>query len=429
VDLKKMLNDLVKKQKTLFDTAEKENRVFTVEEKTEFDALQGQIDGVKAQIAAKEALDASQGLLDAPASSADSIPAARIDVGAEPLADKPFKNIAEQLIAIRNHAQTGHADERLLKVQNASGATAGSGSDGGFAIQKDFGGAMMESAVKDDPLLSLIDSYPVSGKADRVVWQELAEDNIGTTVFGGIRVYWAEEGGTATATKPKMREQEIKLQKLMGFYYNTLEHETDSSFNSTIVTRGFTTAIRRELAAAVYNGDGVGKPLGLLQALCLVSAAKESGQTAATVVWENISKMYNRARGSKSKFVWLIHPDVLPQLENMVKVIGTGGVPVYLPSALPDSMDTLRGRRIYESDQCQALGTKGDIMFINPKEYVLIYKGGIETASSIHVGFLTAENCFRFIFRCNGFPKQRSALTLKNSSTTRSSVISLDTRG
>jgi HK97 family phage major capsid protein len=214
----------------------------------------------------------------------------------------------------------------------------------------------------------------------------------------------------------------------MAFYYNTLELEADSSFNSSIAMRGLTTAIRRELAAAVYNGNGVGKPLGMLQSPGLVSVAKEAGQTAATIVWENVSKMYNRTKGAKSEFVWLIHPDCNYQLEQMVKVVGMGGAPIYQMATLPDSVDTLRGRRVLESDQCQTLGTKGDIMLVNPKEYALIYKGGIQADSSIHVGFLTAENCFRVIFRCNGFPKNRSALTIKNSSNTRASISSLDTR-
>jgi HK97 family phage major capsid protein len=287
---------------------------------------------------------------------------------------------------------------------------------------------MMESAVTEDPLLSLLDSYAVSAKSDRVNWQELAEDNVSTTVFGGIRAYWAAEAATATATKPQMREMELKLEKLMAFYYNTLELEADSTFNSTVAMRGLTTAIRRELAAAVYNGNGVGKPLGMLQSPGLVSVAKEGGQTADTIVWENISKMYNRTKGPKSEFVWLIHPDCNYQLEQMVKVVGTGGAPIYQMATLPDSVDTLRGRRVLESDQCQALGDKGDIMLVNPKEYVLLYKGGIQADSSIHVGFLTAENCFRVIFRCNGFPKNRSALTIKNSAATRSSIISLDAR-
>jgi HK97 family phage major capsid protein len=427
VDLKKLLNDLVQKQKALFDTVEKENRVFTKEEKDQFDTLQGQIDGIKAQIAAKEAFGATQAMLNAP-DPANSIPANRIDVGAEPLADKPFKNLAEQLFAIKNHAQTGHMDERLLKVQNATGASAGSGQDGGLAIQKDFGGLLMDSAVKDDPLLSLVDSYSISGKSDRIAWQELLETSIATTIWGGIITYWASEGGTATATKPKMAEKELKLEKILGFYYNTLELENDSSFNSQMITKGFQQSIRRTLAAAIYSGDGIGKPIGILNAGGLVSIAKESNQTAATIVWENISKMYHRALGPKSDYVWLVHPDAHEQFDYLKMVIGTGGVPVYLPAAQVGSLDTLRGRPIVDSDQCQALGTKGDIMFINPKDYALIYKGGIDAASSIHVGFLTAENCFRFMFRCNGFPKRNSSLTIKNSSNARSTIISLDTR-
>lgn len=427
MDPKKRLQESLNKQIAILDLAKKEGRGFTDAEKTDFDAQQKVIDECKALIAAEEALAASKALLNAPDPS-NPPAAARVDVKVEHGADTPFKNLAEQLKAIENHARTAVMDERQLKVQNASGATAGSGADGGLAIQRDFGAAMMESAVKDDPLLSLLDSYPISANADRVAFSRLKEPSIATTVFGGLLAYWAAEAASVTATKPTMEEVEVKLQKLMVLYYNTVELESDSTFNSAIVQRGATAAIRRTLAAAIYNGDGVGKPRGILQAPGLVSVAKEGGQTMDTVVWENISKMYNRALGNKSDFVWLCHPDVIAQLENMVKIVGTGGVPVYLPSALAGSVDTLRGRPIYESDQCQALGDKGDIMFVNPKDYLLVYKGGIDTQASIHVAFTTAENCFRFMFRCNGIPKSPSALTIKNSSATRSTAVTLDAR-
>jgi HK97 family phage major capsid protein len=92
------------------------------------------------------------------------------------------------------------------------------------------------------------------------------------------------------------------------------------------------------------------------------------------------------------------------------------------------SVSMLKGRPIVESDHCSALGTIGDINFVNFEDYIMIFKGGLQQDYSIHVQFLTAQNCFRFIFYANGMPKRSSALTIKNSSNTRSSTVKLQTR-
>ena len=127
-------------------------------------------------------------------------------------------------------------------------------------------------------------------------------------------------------------------------------------------------------------------------------------------------------------YVWLAHPDTSEQFDFMQFPVGTGGVPVYLQEAKEGSVATLKGHAIVESDHCSAIGDAGDISYVNLKDYLLITKGGVQADTSMHVAFLTAQNCFRFIFRANGMPKKASKLTIKNSSTQRSSFVTLGAR-
>jgi hypothetical protein len=48
---------------------------------------------------------------------------------------------------------------------------------------------------------------------------------------------------------------------------------------------------------------------------------------------------------------------------------------------------------------------------MDPSQYILIEKGGLQAAESIHVAFLTAESCFRFTYRIIGSPLQKSKIT------------------
>jgi HK97 family phage major capsid protein len=163
----------------------------------------------------------------------------------------------------------------------------------------------------------------------------------------------------------------------------------------------------------------------------LVSVAKESGQTAATVLFENIAKMYSRmpARNRRNA-AWYINQGIEPQLFSMSISVGTGGVPVYLPaggvSGQPYGM--LFGRPVIPIEQCAALGTVGDIIFADLSSYILADKGGIDAAVSIHVRFIFDESVFRFVYRVDGQPSLASAITPFDGGSALSPFVALATR-
>ena len=68
---------------------------------------------------------------------------------------RPFQSLSEQLQAIVAVAKSHTADKRLIQVNNAVlGANEGTGADGGFALQEDFAGTIIESAVQHSELLN-----------------------------------------------------------------------------------------------------------------------------------------------------------------------------------------------------------------------------------------------------------------------------------
>src|SRR6185503_17199007 len=66
---------------------------------------------------------------------------------------------------------------------------------------------------------------------------------------------------------------------------------------------------------SIINGSGAGQPQGILTAPWLITVNKESGQTAATVVAQNLVNMWARLWAPcRSNAVWLINQDVESQL-------------------------------------------------------------------------------------------------------------------
>jgi HK97 family phage major capsid protein len=181
----------------------------------------------------------------------------------------------------------------------------------------------------------------------------------------------------------------------------------------------------------VLNGAGVGGPWGIMNSSALISVAKESGQTAATVVKENVDKMWSRLSSkSKANAVWFINPEVSPQLEQLAYTIGVGGVPAYMPpGGVADApYGRLKGRPVIETEFNAALGTVGDICLFDMAWYLMWEKGPAESFSSTSVQFLTDETAFKFIYRLDGQPALSAALTPYKGTATTSPFVALATR-
>jgi HK97 family phage major capsid protein len=128
--------------------------------------------------------------------------------------------------------------------------------------------------------------------------------------------------------------------------------------------------------------------------------------------------------------VWLINQDVGPQLHLMTLGIGTAGQVVYMPpgglSSAPYA--TLMGAPVIETEWNATLGTVGDILLVDMSQWVSISKGGMESATSMHVYFTTDEQAFRTTFRVDAQPWWASVLTPFKGSNTQAPAISLATR-
>jgi len=354
--------------------------------------------------------------------------------------DKPFKSIGEQLLAVKNAYQNGAIDKRLFRMAvndqgislKATGLSEGVPADGGFLIEPQFLPKIMERTYQYGVLASRCTRIPIGAGYNSVKMPAVNETSLADgSRFGGIRAYWAAEAGTKTASTPAFRQVSLELKKLIGLCYATDELLQDAVALEAWLMKAFPMEFGFKLDDAIINGTGAGQPLGVMNSPCLVSVAKETGQAAATIVAENVIKMHARLwGGSRANAVWLINQDIEPQLHTMSLAVGTGGIPVYMPTGgLSQSpYGTLYGKPVIPIWQCQTLGTTGDIIFADLSQYLLAEKGGIDAASSIHVKFVYDETAFRFVMRVDGQPWWNSALTPYKGTNTQSPFVVLATR-
>ena len=333
-----------------------------------------------------------------------------------------YRSFGEQLLDIKK-ASMGYVSPGLEKVnRSAAGMNEENGADGGFLVQKDFAAAILKSVIEQSALMSLVDRYTISPNSNEVFYPVVEEENT-DTVYGGVQAYWTQEGEDYTPTKPTIKQRRLALAKLTCLAYATDEQMRDASFTGSLLERAFGLAIARKDDEKIV-GD-------LIAATGAVTVAKESGQSADTVVAENLMKMRNALMSqSRRNSVWIMHPDVLGILPSLYIAGAHSDNFVYMPAGglSVDGYDKLFARNVIDIDFCSALGDKGDVMLIDPKEYLWIEKGGVEMASSIHVKFESGQQAFRATYRANGMCKRYSAISIKNSSTKRSCYVALATR-
>ena len=335
--------------------------------------------------------------------------------------EKVYRTLGEQLTDIRSAASGNAAAQERLN-RSADGMNTQTGEDGGYLIQADFAQAILESVVEQSPLMQLVDRYTVSANANEVYWPTVDEEDT-DTVFGGVKAYWTDEGEAYTPSQPKLKQIRVPLKKLTCLAYVTDEQMRDASFTGAMLTRAFGLAIARseeeKLITDVIANAGT------------VTIAKESGQAAASVMGENLMKMRNALLPtSRKNSVWVMHPDVMGLLPSIYLAGAHSDNFVYMPAGglSVDGYDKLFARNVMDIDFCSQLGAKGDILLLDPKEYLWIEKGGIETATSIHVKFESGQQAFRATYRANGVCKRNKQVSIKNSTTKRSAYVTLAAR-
>jgi len=328
----------------------------------------------------------------------------------------PFKSFGAQLQAVAQSSRPGQrVDERLYKIQNATGLGETIPSEGGFVVQSDFSAELLKGIYETAVLAGRCNRFQISGTSSSIKIPAVDESSRATgSRWGGVQGYWLAEAAEKIASKPKFREMELNLKKVIGLCYASDELLQDAAVLEKIIFQAFQDELGFMLDDAIVNGTGAGQPLGYMNSSCLVTQDAEVGQDSATVVAENCFKMFARmpARNRKNA-IWLINQQIEPQLYSMSLSVGTGGGPVFMPSGglSVAPYATLFGRPVIPIEQASALGDAGDICFADMSQYILAEKGGIQADMSIHVQFIYDESVFRFVLRVDGQPGWSAPIT------------------
>jgi len=314
-----------------------------------------------------------------------------------------------------------------------TGMSEGDSEYGGFLIPEEFRNDILMAVEQSNELLPRCMSVPMGASTIKIPYVN-GFDESGGLVWGGIQWYWTDEEAAYSETRPKLGRVTLSLKKLTGLAYMSEEILEDSPVSmEQLLRRGFSDGLSFQINKVLIRGTGAGQPLGFLNAPCLISTTAETGQTAATIVYENILKMYAHS-SNPGNSIWIANQGVLPQLATMSLAVGTGGAPVFLPAngASGTPYNTLMGRPIVWNNHCSALGTVGDILFVDLSQYLVGMKAGQGMGGrfdmSIHLKFDYGQVAYRFMFRIDGQPWWPTYLTPAQGTNYLSPLVALATR-
>jgi HK97 family phage major capsid protein len=345
--------------------------------------------------------------------------------------DKQFTNWGDYLTATwagANTAEAFSARSDIKKIQNAFGSTVPS--DGGFLIPESLRSELLRVPMEKGVVRSRARVVPM--ETLMVPYPMIDNTSNASSVHGGITGYWTEEGGTLTDSSPTFGRIELLAKKLTLYSEIPNELFQDSLLSlEQFMSESYPEALLWFEDCAFIDGNGVGQPLGFLNAPAAVSVAKESGQAAGTIVWENIVKAYSRMLPSSiGNAVWIAHIDTLPELATMALSVGTGGSAVWIGDGGGEAAPPMRilGRPVVFTEKVSSVGTVGDINFVDLGYYLVGDRQAMQMSTSTEFKFGNDKTAMRLIERVDGTPWIKSAITPRKGSNTLSPFVKVATR-
>ena len=396
-ELRKRLGEIVASLNTLNGVED-----LTVEQIEEVNVLTTEANGINAKIEAKESM---ANVIDL----GNKVAPKTVVAGSTIVAGAPrkmengnhgFDSVGEFFMALKNDPR-GNKNENLKILASQKEKV---GEDGGFMVPSDMLSEISKKIEGDESLLSRTRQLKTAGNRITIPVDENAPWSGSSSNFDA---QWVGEEKTANESQKKMAEADIKLHKLSARVSVTDEMLEDAPLIESIIMSDAPEVIMSKINTAIISGNGVGMPMGILNSGFGFEVAKEGGQAADTVVFNNLKKLYTHALPkAKRNGVFLYNVAVEEQLIGMQLGTDPSSPSVYLPNGTlaGSPYGTLWGKPVFPmAGAMPQLGDAGDIVFADLSYYFSAIKtGGIKKQVSIHALWDEDKTSYKFSFRVGG---------------------------
>lgn len=299
-------------------------------------------------------------------------------------------------------------NDQIHKAVGSPSQNASSLEAGGALIPPEFSRTALSKAVDRSTIMQKAKIIPMQTDVIQIPFINSFDKSQGLTA-GNVKFRWVSENEQDTGNQVKFKMVTLTLREATALVYVSRRLMDFSPMSiQPFITDAVDEALDTLLEDVFISGTGAGQPMGVMNSDPLVTIAKESGQTADTIVTSNITKMFSSFYGKKG--TWYANSDCMTQLSLLSVDVGTGGSAVGLLRDMNIAgalQQTMLAKPIQWSEYMALLGDTGDIGLFDWTQYLigqLAGKGGMMVESSPHLKFDYRQNAFQFVIYIDGQP-------------------------
>lgn len=298
------------------------------------------------------------------------------------------------------------------------------GATGGYGVPVEYGNLLLEMSREFNALRRAGATQTTMNKRTKIYPSldiETAPSAGRTSSAGGVFASWTDEAGTIRESEPRFRLVELVAHKLAT--YSLASNEVIADFSESLdglLMRSFGKAIGAAEEYAFFRGDGVGKPMGILNSAAIIQHTRAN---ASQIALADLAQMISDfVPDGYPNAAWFIGVGAIDQIIQLVTA------PLTWLRNLRENWftPTLMGWPMYTVGCLPALNTLGDILLVDPTYYLIgDYKGGVNISFSEHYRFANDQVAWRVTKRVDGQPLITNAITGEDASSTFSPFVGL----
>ena len=312
---------------TFLDSHRNEKGVLNMEDDVTYSKMEKDLDDLTNEIKRLERKDMIEAELNKPVSN---------PITAKPMtSDKEDEKTGRASNAYKksfwNVMRNKHSNAQILNALQE-----GTDSEGGFLVPDEFEHTLIQSLEEEN----------IFRKLAHVITTSTGDRKIPVVASKGS-ASWVDEEGTINDSDDAFTQVSIGAYKLGTLIKVSNELLNDSVFNlEAYISKEFGRRIGTKEEEAFFNGNGVGKPVGIFNA----TGGAQTGITTASATEikadEIIDLFYSLKASYRKKAVWIVNDSTIKAIR---KLKDANGNYLWQPALTSGTPDTLLGRPVYTS--------------------------------------------------------------------------------
>lgn len=312
---------------TFLDSHRNEKGVLNMEDDVTYSKMERDLDDLTNEIKRLERKDMIEAELNKPVSN---------PITAKPMtSDKEDEKTGRASNAYKksfwNVMRNKHSNTQILNALQE-----GTDSEGGFLVPDEFEHTLIQSLEEEN----------IFRKLAHVITTSTGDRKIPVVASKGS-ASWVDEEGTINDSDDAFTQVSIGAYKLGTLIKVSNELLNDSVFNlEAYISKEFGRRIGTKEEDAFFNGNGVGKPVGIFNA----TGGAQTGITTASATEikadEIIDLFYSLKASYRKNAVWIVNDATIKAIR---KLKDANGNYLWQPALTSGTPDTLLGRPVYTS--------------------------------------------------------------------------------